>query len=136
MLLQFGLAKVSADAGKACESFDYLLRANRIARTLTKYDEAATLRHLAQVEKIFTPEMLNQRAGSGSESNLPVFIVGMPRSGTTLVEQILASHPGIHGAGELYEIGRIAGGIADVTGKPYPEGVLDLTGDGLGKPKR
>lgn len=55
----------------------------------------------------FTPSLLKSKAGLGSPSDIPVFIVGMPRSGTTLVEQICASHPGVYGAGELNRLGTV-----------------------------
>ncbi|RUZ72292.1 sulfotransferase family protein [Mesorhizobium sp. M7A.F.Ca.US.006.01.1.1] len=59
----------------------------------------------------FTPEMLSARTGFGNPSEVPVFVVGMPRSGTTLTEQICASHPEIHGAGELMKLRRVANAI-------------------------
>lgn len=59
----------------------------------------------------FTPEMLAARAGYGNPSEVPVFVVGMPRSGTTLTEQICASHPDVHGAGELMKLRRVANAI-------------------------
>jgi tetratricopeptide (TPR) repeat protein len=127
MFLQFGLAKISADAGEDRQSFDHLLRANRLARDLAKYDEAETLEYLKRIEKVFTRQVLRERADEGFESTLPVFIVGMPRSGTTLVEQILASHPNVYGAGELYDIGRIVRNITQIDGKAYPDEVPNLT---------
>ncbi|TPK69103.1 tetratricopeptide repeat protein [Mesorhizobium sp. B2-4-19] len=59
----------------------------------------------------FTPEMLAARTGFGNPSEVPVFVVGMPRSGTTLTEQICASHPDVHGAGELMKLRRVANAI-------------------------
>ena len=70
----------------------------------------------------FTAKALKRLAGGGAKSELPVFVMGMPRSGTTLVEQILASHPKIHGAGEL----RFLGNVASSTGA-YPEMLANLT---------
>ncbi|MBL26572.1 MAG: hypothetical protein CMM50_03340 [Rhodospirillaceae bacterium] len=65
---------------------------------------------------------------AGARSTLPVFIVGMPRSGTSLVEQILAAHPEVHGAGELEDINRIIDGLPALagTGATYPDCVTDL----------
>jgi tetratricopeptide (TPR) repeat protein len=59
----------------------------------------------------FSPGMLAARTGYGNPSEVPVFVVGMPRSGTTLVEQICASHPDVHGAGELSKLRRVANAI-------------------------
>jgi tetratricopeptide (TPR) repeat protein len=62
-----------------------------------------------------------RRSRATNRSRLPVFIVGMPRSGTTLTEQILASHPLVHGAGELVHIGKINGHLPELTGVPWPD---------------
>jgi hypothetical protein len=67
---------------------------------------------LAQVESLFTQEFLSQRADWGADSDAPIFILGLPRSGSTLVEQILASHPEIEGTMELPYIGALAARIA------------------------
>ena len=61
--------------------------------------------------EIFSPALLAAKANMGVRSDLPVFVVGMPRSGTTLVEQILASHPMVHGAGELKRLQTLVDGI-------------------------
>jgi len=58
------------------------------------------LRSFDRIRAVFTPELLKAKRGLGDPSTVPIFIVGMPRSGTTLVEQILASHPQVFGAGE------------------------------------
>jgi tetratricopeptide (TPR) repeat protein len=101
--LQFALGKVYADLGERQRSFGQLLAGNRGKRALTPYDEAATLERLRRIASIYTPQLLAAGQGQGHRSDLPVFIIGMPRSGSTLVEQILASHPQIHGAGECEE---------------------------------
>src|SRR6185295_14233456 len=59
----------------------------------------------------FTPDLVASRTASGNASEVPVFVVGMPRSGTTLTEQICASHPNVHGAGELAKLGRTSNGL-------------------------
>src|SRR5262249_17355176 len=71
--------------------------------------------------------------GAGDPSSIPVFIVGMPRSGTTLVEQILASHPRVFGAGELMEFSRAAATICEPAGAtlPYPEMLPSMSGQDL-----
>jgi hypothetical protein len=75
-----------------------------------RYDEAAELSSFAAIAKRFTPEAMQALQGSGDPSELPVFVVGMPRSGSTLVEQILAAHPKVLGAGELGDFGVAAAG--------------------------
>lgn len=78
----------------------------------------------------FDKVTLATRAAEGNESALPVFVVGMPRSGTTLVEQILASHSLVHGAGELHDVQDIARTLPRHTpaGTPYPACVHELDG--------
>ena len=91
--LDFALAKALTDAGEAEASFRHLLKGNSLKRKTFAYDEATLLDFLERVRKAFTREFIREREGQGDPSAIPVFIVGMPRSGTTLVEQILASHP-------------------------------------------
>jgi tetratricopeptide (TPR) repeat protein len=101
MHLHFALAKAYDDAAEPAKAFEQLCAANALKRRTVAYDEAATLAELETLRTLFTPAFLRSRAGSGVPGATPVFIVGMPRSGTTLVEQILASHPQVFGAGEI-----------------------------------
>ncbi|MBB2164443.1 tetratricopeptide repeat protein [Gluconacetobacter sp. 1b LMG 1731] len=101
MTLHFALGKALADLGRNQESFDHLLKANAIRRRLVPYDEKPVARAAKAVREHFTAEALAATAGTGHPSSRPIFIVGMPRSGSTLVEQILASHPDVYGAGEV-----------------------------------
>jgi tetratricopeptide (TPR) repeat protein len=99
--LHFALAKVYDDAAEPEQAFEQLCAGNALKRRAIVYDEAATLAELDRLRALFTPDFLRARAGAGAPGAAPVFIVGMPRSGTTLIEQILASHPQLFGAGEL-----------------------------------
>lgn len=101
MNLHFALGKALADLGRNQESFDHLLKANAIRRRLVPYDEKPVARAAKAVREHFTSEALAATAGTGHPSPRPIFIVGMPRSGSTLVEQVLASHPDVYGAGEV-----------------------------------
>ena len=74
--------------------------AAKAARGLT-FDPEINTRLIDQIKRVFTREFIARRQGWGIADHRPVFIVGLPRSGTTLTEQILASHPNVHGAGEL-----------------------------------
>ncbi len=104
--LLFGLAQVLDAEGEYAGAALCLEEANALALTQRRaegkhYDPA---KHSAMVDEIierFTPQLFNRLAGAGDDTRLPVFVVGMPRSGTTLVEQVLASHSRVHGAGEL-----------------------------------
>jgi tetratricopeptide (TPR) repeat protein len=102
--LHFALGKAYADLERHELSFQHLLAGNRLARQGIDYDEAATLRLFERMRAVFGAELLRDAAGRGDPTDLPVFIIGMPRSGTTLVEQILASHPMVAAGGELEEL--------------------------------
>lgn len=83
------------------QSFSLLLEASKKRRGLLEYDAQATEKNAYNLARVFSPQVVKSLAGIGYPSELPVFIVGMPRSGTSLTEQILASHPDVYGAGEL-----------------------------------
>ena len=106
--LDFALAKAFGDVGDQPQSFLHLIRGNSLKRHQIEYDEATTLGRLARIEAMFTAALMRDKQGLGEPSSVPVFIVGMPRSGTTLVEQVLASHPKVFGAGELRVMANIA----------------------------
>ena len=97
----FALGKTYADIKDYDRSFERLSQGCRLKRSITDYNEAGTLDMMNRAAKAFSPRLIKQKAGSGPPSDVPVFILGMPRSGTTLVEQILASHPQVHAAGEI-----------------------------------
>jgi tetratricopeptide (TPR) repeat protein len=105
--LHFALGKAYADVGRERTAFDHFLAGNALKRREIGYDEAATLAMFDDIRHLFTRERVSALAGLGRRSELPIFIVGMPRSGTTLVEQILASHPQVFGGGELELLPRL-----------------------------
>jgi len=103
----FALGKAYLDMKDAARAFPHLHAANRQKRATFHYDSAATDRWMRSIASTFTPELMARLQGMGAASELPVFIVGMPRSGTTLVEQILSSHSQVTGAGELSAMRRV-----------------------------
>jgi len=96
----FGLGKALADVGRHDDSFAHFLAGNKLRRQSTDYDEARALRGLQRIKDVFTPEYLARWPKPAVSSATPIFIVGMPRSGSTLVEQILAKHQLVICAGE------------------------------------
>ncbi len=110
VLLHFALGKVYADLGRHEQSFDHLLAGNALQRSRLSYAESATLARLRRTATTMTADLLRRKRGLGHPSDTPVFVVGMIRSGTTLIEQILASHPQIFGAGELRDFPELAAG--------------------------
>src|SRR5262249_58398719 len=129
--LRFALGKALADLGQHEASFRQLLEGNRLKRQQLGYDEAKTLARFDRIRAAFTAGLLREKKGLGDPSCVPVFIVGMPRSGTTLVEQILASHPQVFGAGELREFGKLAAHVRGADGSEFPECVAMLSGEQL-----
>jgi tetratricopeptide (TPR) repeat protein len=129
--LHFALGKVLADVGDHRGSFQHLLKGNALRRQQTDYDEAAALGRLARIRAVFSAELFQRKLGLGDPSRTPIFILGMPRSGTTLIEQILASHPQVFGAGELRYMAAVAGDIRGANDAAFPEAVPDLTGEAL-----
>lgn len=108
---EFGLGKIHDQRGEHDLAFAHYAAANDIRRDAGGPPmDVGTL--FDSIEAAFTRETFQRSPPRGSESELPVFIVGMPRSGTTLVEQILSSHPGVHGAGELPHVGEYVGQLS------------------------
>jgi tetratricopeptide (TPR) repeat protein len=123
MQLDFALGKAYADLKDFSRSFRHLLAGNAAKRAAIAYDENATLDLFDRIENTFTRELIEKKSGGGDPSPLPIFVLGMPRSGTTLIEQIIASHPAVHGAGELQTLNEVALSIHGPDGAtlPYPE---------------
>ncbi len=126
--LHFALGKAFADLGDHQQSFRHLLQGNSLKRQQIDYDEEKTLNQLKAIQDAFNAEMIRSKQGLGDPSTLPVFIIGMPRSGTTLVEQILASHPKVFGAGELRELGKLTANISGPNDSKFPEAVATMSG--------
>jgi tetratricopeptide (TPR) repeat protein len=100
-LLCFALAKELEDVGRFDESFRYLQRGCRAHRGSLDYDVGRDVAAIDSLIRVHTPATVRDRRQRACGSNEPIFIIGLPRSGTTLVERILASHPEVHAGGEL-----------------------------------
>jgi len=135
MELHYALGKACADLDRREEALSHLREANTIKRRKITYDEAAVLAQLGRVKQVMTRELMERKAGYGVASDLPVFIVGMPRSGSTLIEQILASHPAVFGGGELPNFGQTVADLCEpaITVAQFTELVPDLPGERLGE---
>jgi tetratricopeptide (TPR) repeat protein len=129
--LHFALGKAFSDVGDQQQSFDHILAANALKRQQIKYDETKNLATFDQIRTAFTADLLREKQGLGDPSDVPVFIFGMPRSGTTLIEQILASHPKVFGAGELRELWNSAPRIRATGDTSYLEAVSSVSADQL-----
>lgn len=125
----FGLGKVLDRRGQHELAFDVWSRANAARqRQIGPYQHARTQEHVARLIAQFSPEFVNTQAKHGLDDPRPVFVVGMPRSGTSLVEQILAAHPDVHGFGELQAMSRLARSVPGLSGsiQHWPEAAAGL----------
>ncbi len=110
--LLFALGKAYDEIGEFDRAFARLDRANRLMAARLRYDPAKEEAWAERIVGGFEAALLRQKGGQGEPSPLPMLILGMPRSGSTLAEQILASHPEVHGAGEIAEVGRMLEDLA------------------------
>jgi Tfp pilus assembly protein PilF len=119
----FALGKALEDRGDADAAFDAYASGNAMHRSTISYDVAVDEARLLAVEQVFDAALLARLGGmgSGAQSNRPIVIVGMPRSGTTLVEQIISAHPDVHGAGELDILQHLVGEATGPGGSRFPD---------------
>jgi tetratricopeptide (TPR) repeat protein len=102
--LDFALGKALEDRGEYAGSFAHYSRGNALRLARVPYSADTTSERLRRAAEIYTPGFFQARTGYGVAAGDPIFIVGMPRAGSTLVEQILSSHPLVEGTMELPEI--------------------------------
>jgi tetratricopeptide (TPR) repeat protein len=111
--LQFALGKALEDTGAYDESFEQYRRANALIHARQPYNPAEITEHMQRVKTQFSARFFRDVAGKGCLSPDPIFVVSLPRSGSTLVEQILASHSAVEGAGEIAALPIIAIRLAE-----------------------
>ena len=121
--LHFTMYRRAEKQGAYEAAFAHLCEGNRLRRPGIPYEEAPAIRLMERMESVFSPALLRRAAPPGGPPDVPIFILGMPRSGSTLVEQILASHRGVTGGGELRYLGAAVNGLDRLAGSdlPYPE---------------
>lgn len=105
--IHFALGSVFDERKEYETAFRHFEQGNRLHRSTFEFPTGIIEDHISRLISVFDKSLMSQHANSGVESRLPVFIIGMPRSGTTLVEQIIASHPKVYGAGELQHVGNL-----------------------------
>jgi len=126
--LHFALARLYDKGGDYDAAFKAATEGHRLDADSGSYDAAYYERLATQSIQIFTSDFFDQRQDFGSRSVKPIFIVGLPRTGTTLVEQVLASHSHVFGAGELKKFPQLTEEIKSIskTDLSYPENVREL----------
>jgi tetratricopeptide (TPR) repeat protein len=122
----FTLAKIYEDKGDFEKAFQYLSSACSLHKQRVGYNEPGSLNGMQLIKSIFTADFLKRFESCGSDSPQPYFVLGMPRSGTTLVEQILSSHPEVVGGGELTVMDSIVRDHGAKLGKPMVNSLEDL----------
>ncbi len=127
--LHFALGKMHDDRGAYIPAFHHYELGNRIKHAETDFDAGALSASVDRLIDTFSREHIAHLAAAGSREETPIFIVGMPRSGTTLIEQILAAHERVFGAGELSFVDRISKRMPDMLGARagYPDCLRDAT---------
>ncbi len=124
----FALAKASEDAGDFDRAWQFYREGNSLQRSLESYDPVRTEMTNSELREVFNAELLAEKSGLGNPEPAPIFIVGLPRSGSTLLEQILASHSLVEGTAELPYLGRTATSLNHnrADGVNYPRAVIEL----------
>jgi len=118
--LHFALGKAFADLAQPERSFRHLVDGNALKRRRVVYGEAAALGLMERMRAVFTADLMREGRG-GDPSPIPVFIVGLPRSGATLIEQTLAGHSAVRSAGSHHDLGRIVAGLGGPGAPAFPE---------------
>lgn len=126
--LNFALGKAFDDCKQWESAWQHYALANRLHSSKVKYDPKAEEAKFESLMAVFNSTLMRDRTEFGSDSALPVVIIGMPRSGTTLTEQIISSHPDVAAAGEVvfWDAARQAVPFALGTKDPYPQCVVNL----------
>jgi hypothetical protein len=131
--LHFALGQALAGIGDNQRAFEHQLAGNALRRRSIAYDEADISTRFERTRRVFSSDLLRRRNAYSEPPPTPIFIVGMPRSGSTLLEQALASHAEVFGAGESIDFTDAGSRIGLFTPtKPFPDSVPDLTDAQLG----
>ena len=121
--LNFALGKAYEDSANFSAAFKTFVAANQFAAKSNPWNAAAFERHIAAISSVFSAAKLDSKFNAGSEL---IFLVGLPRSGTTLVEQVLAAHACVEGAGELPHLPQLIQDESFRRGKQYPFWVPEM----------
>lgn len=124
--VHFALGMALDARGEYARAFEHFAAGNAASHSIAPYDESQTMQSFAEMAAVFSAETIRAHAGSGYVDNAPVFIIGMPRSGTSLTEQILATHPLVYGAGELELFGAISDAVFGRGSRVTPQSIRDV----------
>jgi tetratricopeptide (TPR) repeat protein len=127
--LHFALGKACEDRKDFDAAFEHYARGNALRREALDYDADETNAHVAAIKMLYTPAFFAAKMSQGCSAPDPIFILGLPRAGSTLIEQILSSHSQIEGTMELPDIAAIAARLGDV--EQWAAAVAALSADEL-----
>ena len=119
--LAFSLGKAYEDLGEFDKSIEYVIEAARLKRNSFHFSLSETGEKFDRIKKVFSADFFSDVTGMGHSDQTPIFILGMPRSGTSLVEQILASHPDVFGAGELNDLSLVYQSLDKTIDRSQPD---------------
>ncbi|HTH98766.1 MAG TPA: sulfotransferase [Stellaceae bacterium] len=124
--VNFACANVYEHVGDFRRAYKHMVEGNKLKRRGIVYDEANMLAIMQHIESVFTPDLMQAGRGCGHDTPAPIFVIGMPRSGSTLIEQILAAHPDVASLGEDGALG----GFIDEAGPttpPFPDWIETMS---------
>jgi tetratricopeptide (TPR) repeat protein len=124
--LHFAMGKALEDQGEYAASFEHYAQGNQLRRTQLRYQADEMSTHVKRVKTSFTTQFFAERMSYGAAAPDPIFIVGLPRSGSTLLEQILSSHSQVEGTMELPDIAGIARSLFDIAKRSQISGYSAL----------
>ena len=127
--LHFALGNLLDSMGEFDSAFEQFQKGNELKARAHRFDMAQYTRYINEVINVFNAEDMQRAPRAAHGSQRPLFIVGMPRSGTTLVEQIMDKHRDVYGAGELSAVSSIAASLADPAGSEYIRDLTQITQD-------
>jgi tetratricopeptide (TPR) repeat protein len=125
--LDFALGKALEDQGEYEQSFHFYSQGNALKQAETRYDRASFERNARRQTEVCTRQLFTTHEDWGCPASDPIFIVGLPRAGSTLLEQILASHSAVEGTKELAEIPRLVHVLSGRQSTEYPDVLTTLT---------
>lgn len=131
----FSIGKALEERGEYAESFQHYVKGNTLRREKRPYDANELSKHVQRCKTLFTKQFFADRTSCGAPAPDPIFIIGLPRAGSTLVEQILSSHSTVEGTMELTNIAAIAKSLNDWNAAPgeskYPEVLAAMENNAL-----
>jgi predicted Zn-dependent protease len=126
--LEFALGKGLEDAGEFAASFEHYARGNRFKRATFYYDAQIMTAEVEASRSFYAERLFRERPGWGSERPDPIFIIGMPRSGSTLLEQMLASHSQVEATRELFDLPHLVSQLVSDVAEPTETTLLERIG--------